>query len=94
MFLGGGSIQSLLAADFSVIEVHGSNLILDEGRLTGVLADGSMIDATAETVGSGQILLVPEPSTLALLLAGLLVTSFLRENTISGNSGSGIGGIP
>jgi hypothetical protein len=93
VFLGGGSIQSLLAADSSAIEVHGSNLLLDNGRLTGVLNDGSMIDATAQTMGNGQILLVPEPSAIALLLTGFLVASFRRENTISSSSGNKIGGI-
>ncbi len=72
VLLSGGSVQALRATDSSIIEVHGSNLILDDGRLTGFLADGSMIDAAAEMMGSGQILLVPEPSATALLLLGLL----------------------
>ena len=64
---------------FGIIEVHGSNLSVDDGRLTGVLADGSMIDAVAQTMGNGRILLVPEPSTLALLLLGWFSTTAIRR---------------
>jgi hypothetical protein len=83
VLLSGGSVQSLRAADFSIIEVHGSNLVLDEGRLTGLLADGSRIDAAAEVIGSGQILLVPETSTLTLLLIGSLVASRSRKSRVN-----------
>lgn len=70
VILSGGSVDSLLAGEFGAIEVHGFGLSLNDGRLTGTLADGTFIDATVETDGSGKILLVPEPSMLTLLLSG------------------------
>ena len=67
----GGTHFVLSASNASVIEVHGENLMLNDGRLTGVLHDGSAINATAEMIGSGQILLVPEPSTIGIFFSGL-----------------------
>ena len=90
VMVSGGTVQSLFADDFGVIEVHGSNLALSDGP--AVLADGTAINAVAETYGSGQILLVPEPSTLVLLLVGMLVGSFRRDNMITGNWRRAIGG--
>ena len=77
--LSGGSVESLFADDFGVIEVHGSNLELGDGRLTGVLADGTLINAMAETDGTGQIVLVPEPFTLTMLLGAVLLATFMRS---------------
>ena len=77
--ISGGLVDSLLAGDFGVIEVHGFGLLLKDSRLTGTLADGTFIDATVEIDGGGQVLLVPEPSSFVMFFSGLAAIAIYRQ---------------
>jgi hypothetical protein len=88
--LDGSVTGSLLTGGNGTIVIHGSdfNMPLGSvqplmGSLTGKLADGTPLSVTfnRNVRGNGNILLVPEPSTLVLLiLASLGLAPFTQRN--------------
>lgn len=63
--------------------VHGSNLALELGRLTGILDDGNPIDVLVEG-NLANLTLVPEPSTGLLLALGLFAQArYCRKGSTS-----------
>ncbi len=72
---GGTILGGVLAIDSTTIIFHGGSFNFplgpigaDSGHLTGILADGSPISVDFGKGSFSNIILVPEPSTVALLL--------------------------
>ena len=62
--ISGGQIQSILVDESSLVEVHGSDIVLRGGQLSGRLADGSLIDAAVDTIADGQVVISTAPAQL------------------------------
>jgi hypothetical protein len=85
----GGDIRKFALGDFvyghtgGILNVYGQQLSLSDGYLNGVLADGTAVHAPVVLSSTGKLnlILVPEPSTLALLgigAIGLLLFTWRR----------------
>lgn len=101
----GGAFQArdqesiLVAEDDAKIYVYGSDfnyglgpIGAPSGTLSGVLANGTPILGTFSIQGNGEIILVPEPATLALLASGLLVLAWTRKSMSARWPGSVVDG--
>jgi hypothetical protein len=84
--LGLGSAGNGIHLDYcATLDVYGTNLSYGGGWLTGLLADGSLLNVavTEESRWSGQVRLhdtsVPEPGTLGLFGMALGAAAFMRR---------------
>jgi hypothetical protein len=89
----GGNFQAnqqesiLVAEDDAKIYVYGTEfnqgfgVIRGEqsGTLIGLLKNGAAINGTFTVHGNGEIILVPEPATLALLVPGMFALAWARK---------------
>ena len=91
--IGLGSAGNGIHLDYcATLDVYGTNLSYGGGWLTGLLADGSLLNVavTEESRWGGQIRLhdtsVPEPGTLGLLGMALGAMAMTRRRRIAANS--------
>lgn len=79
IIVGENGILTIEGTDFAVdgIPVDFSKVNISSGHITGMLDSGDILDTDFSILDSAQIYLMPEPSALLLLAAGVI---FMRRN--------------